>query len=102
MSIECDGEVIWCIWRSLDTGQFTVSALSVNSGKWSICIQDDKTSILDNISRLEITPREHYLNLIFYPGAFSLEEIAKVLSVSLILIEGLLVSFLTFASLANC
>lgn len=95
MSIECDGEVIWCIWRSLDTGQFTVSALSVNSGKWSACIQDDKTSILDNISRLGITPREHYLNLIFYPGAFSLEEVAKVLSVSLIEVEGLL--FIRFA-----
>ncbi|XKL59635.1 hypothetical protein PGB90_000651 [Kerria lacca] len=81
MTVECDGEVIWCIWRSLDNGEITVSALSVNSGKWSLCIKDDKIGTLDNYIRLGITPREHYLSLIFHPGMFSLADISKVLSI---------------------
>lgn len=84
MTVECDGEVIWCIWRSLDNGEITVSALSVNSGKWSLCIKDDKIGTLDNYIRLGITPREHYLSLIFHPGMFSLADISKVLSVSIL------------------
>lgn len=82
MAVECNGQVVWCIWRSVETGEISISALSVRSGQWSSCVKDNQITILESSLRLGLTSREYFLNLIFAPGVFSLTDIAKVLSVS--------------------
>ena len=85
LTIDCDGLVILCIWRSRENGDAVISALSLVTGKWSLFESCRREPVLNTYSSNGVlAAREFYLNLIFAPGVFSVSDIKKVLNVSTI------------------
>lgn len=78
-----EGKEVWCVWVT-GSGETAISHTSQNSGSWSWVTLESPPSLERTLDPM-LDPRQAYMDAIFQPGLFSVTDISKALSVSIIL-----------------